>query len=425
MKREIKTIEVSAVRFRDDLYPRIEKNPALVAQYAEDLDTLPPIEINQRNELIDGWHRWTAYKKTGAETIPVFVTETQSDIHLYELAIERNATHGLALNAADKKEAAVKIYLMTSVSERWGKRKDLARILGVSEATLSGMLSRTDKEERERRNRRIRDWWLQYYTQQEIAEREGISKGQINEICSEFSDLKKLNKSEQAAAEHATEFEPPIYNIWKQQIKTGGIGHPGNTEIRWVDNLLYLYTEPFDVVVDPFAGSGSTLDICRKRWRRCWLSDHHPIVEREEEIRRWDVLEGLPPLSRWKDVKLVYLDPPYWKQAAGKYTDDPVNLANMSLDKFESTVADLILAFAQKLSPGSHIALVMQPTQWNAPNRRFTDHITAIISRIELALEIRISCPYESQQCNAQMVDWAKENKKTLVLTREITVWRI
>ncbi len=31
---------------------------------------------------------------------------------------------------------------------------------------------------------------------------------------------------------------------------------------RIVENLLYAYTEPFDVVVDPFAGGGSTIDIC-------------------------------------------------------------------------------------------------------------------------------------------------------------------
>ncbi|MGI8567578.1 MAG: hypothetical protein ACR2KT_00050 [Methylocella sp.] len=34
--------------------------------------------------------------------------------------------------------------------------------------------------------------------------------------------------------------------------------HFGNSEVRWLDNLLYLYTKPFDVVVDTFA-SGETV----------------------------------------------------------------------------------------------------------------------------------------------------------------------
>jgi hypothetical protein len=37
---------------------------------------------------------------------------------------------------------------------------------------------------------------------------------------------------------------------------------------------------------------------------------------------------------------------------------------------------------------------------------------------------MRFSVPYESQQYNAQCVEWAKANKKCLVLSREIIVWR-
>ncbi len=40
------------------------------------------------------------------------------------------------------------------------------------------------------------------------------------------------------------------YNIWRQQVKTTGFKHFGNSEVRWVDNLLYLYTQPFDVVAE-------------------------------------------------------------------------------------------------------------------------------------------------------------------------------
>jgi hypothetical protein len=57
--------------------------------------------------------------------------------------------------------------------------------------------------------------------------------------------------------------------------------------------LLYLYTSPFDVIVDPFAGGGSTIDICKKRLRRYFVSDRKPIVEREKEIRTHDLTSGL------------------------------------------------------------------------------------------------------------------------------------
>ena len=38
---------------------------------------------------ISRWHRWTAHKKAGAETIRVSVTETKSEAEFLELAIER------------------------------------------------------------------------------------------------------------------------------------------------------------------------------------------------------------------------------------------------------------------------------------------------------------------------------------------------
>ena len=70
-------LEVCAIIFRQDSYPRIEPNPTIVQQYATDLEVLP-IEVNQRYELIDGWHRWTAHKKAGATAIAAIITNTTS-----------------------------------------------------------------------------------------------------------------------------------------------------------------------------------------------------------------------------------------------------------------------------------------------------------------------------------------------------------
>jgi len=252
----------------------------------------------------------------------------------------------------------------------------------------------------------------------------GLTEEAVRQITQEMENLPKFGKSIQAAAAHATDFEAPIYNIWKQQEKSAGISYYGNSEVRWLDNLLYFYTEPFDIVVDPFAGSGSTIDICKKRFRRYWVSDRKPVIERENEIRKWDVKEGLPHIPRWKDVKLVYLDPPYWKQAENKYSTDSTDLANMSIERFNETLSGIINGFAKKLS-NAYIALIIQPTQWNAPGREFTDHIGDMLRVIKLPVDMRYSVPYESQQCTAQMVEWAKANKRCLVLTREIMVWKV
>jgi hypothetical protein len=168
--------------------------------------------------------------------------------------------------------------------------------------------------------------------------------------------------------------------------------------------------------MDPFAGGGSTIDLCRKRLRRYWVSDRKPTIEREHEIRQHDLTAGLPPLPRWQDVKLVYLDPPYWRQSEGEYSDEPTDLTNMPLEQFTETLVGIISGFAKKLKLGAAIALLLQPTQWRAPEHRYTDHVADMIRTVHLPIDLRVQCPYKSQQCTAQMVDWAKKNRKVLDL---------
>lgn len=415
-------IPVASVVFRADLYPRIKPDPVVVQKYAEDLDVLPPITVNQHHELIDGWHRWTAHKKNGAETIKAEINETQSDAQLLELAIAANATHGLQLSQQDKQDMARRIYNSTPVSERDATKIRLARVLSVSEKTIYRWLSRIDKDTERELERKAFDLWLSCHTQEEIAEAVGWSQQKTSDFTKngQVSDFGKTS----LATFTDPDWKPPIYNIWKQQEKSATAGHFGNTEATWLENLLYLYTDPFDIVIDPFAGGGSTIDMCRKRYRRYWASDRKPVVEREHEIRKHDLTDGPPALPRWRDAKLVYLDPPYWKQAEGQYSSDPTDLANMSLEDFNSALSGIINTFAKKLSH-AYIALVIQPTQWKAPERRFTDHVADMLKLVNLPVEMRFSAPYESQQCNAQMVEWAKANKRCLVLTREIIVWRV
>jgi len=416
-------MKVVDVVFRSDLYPRIDTSPQTVQKYAEDLSVLPPITVNQHGELIDGWHRWTAHKKNGEEDIDAAVVETTSDAHLLELAIETNATHGLQLSQADKQKMARSIYAACDPSQQDEKKKQLAKILSVSERTVRGWLSRIDKDQREERKRQIFDLWLSCHTQQEIADAVGMTQGETSKSIPN-GNIADLNKTDQNAANHETDFDPPIYNVWRQQTLSNDVVHFGNSEVRWLDNLLYLYTEPFDIVLDPFAGGGSTIDICKKRFRRYMVSDRKPIVEREKEIRKHDIADGPLKPPQWKDVSLVYLDPPYWIQAEGQYSNDPEDLGNQSLDDFTKNLAAVVKQYASKLAD-AYIALIIQPTQWKAPERQFTDHVGDLLRAVKLPVDMRYSVPYMSQQYTAQMVDWAKENRQCLVLTREIIVWRV
>ena len=377
-----KTIPVSAVVFRKDLYPRIDHSPQTVQQYAADLSVLPPVEVNQHNELIDGWHRWTAHRKAEAEEIAVTVTETASDVEFIELAIRRNAVHGLQLSIADKRDMAVQLYLPFASrpsAARAERKAELAEILSVDLTTVQGWTGRTDKEQRDKRDRAAWRLWLACHGQAEIAEATGFHQGELVD----FIGKQRALFSDKPAATYADSDWFP-YNVWKKQDKTNAVSHGGNTEAEWLDRLVWGYTEPFDIVIDPCAGGGSTIDICRKRLRRYLVSDINPIIERETEIRRHDATDGPLKPPQWKDVRLVYLDPPYWKQQ--EYGNGPTDLSSMDADAFHDALARIIKGYAAKVPVGCKIALIIQPTQWKAPERRFTDHVAEMIRRIDLPI---------------------------------------
>lgn len=418
-----KTLRLDDVVFREDLYPRIDHDPTIVQRYAADVDVLPPIEVNQNNELIDGRHRWLAHKTAGLEDIPITVTKTATEAEFLSLAIRRNATHGKQLTDGDKKKMAIRLY---NSGEGLDKQA-IADTLSVSQRMVTSYLTDIDKQLREERKQLMFDMWLACYTQQEIAEVCGVSQKEVSEDTEVLYDSEALPKGIKLASQHS-DHDAPIFNVWTFAKKTNEVSHFGNSEQRILDNLLCLYTKPFDIVIDPFAGGGSTIDVCKKRVRRYWASDRKPIVAREKEIRSLDVAKEMPSLTgRWGDVALVYLDPPYWRQAKGQYSEDADDLANMELDQFTEALIGVVNRFAAKIQ-GGVIALLIQPTQWSSDDRQFSDHVTDIVASVKknkkLCLENRVSCPYSTEQYNAQQVAWAKENGKLLVITRELIIWK-
>lgn len=434
MTPETQIVKLSDIVFSEKSYPRKNHDPALAQKYATCLD-----EIESRNnfisvaldmELLDGRHRHLAYLSAFANdldrTLPVYVYPVSTAEEKFLLALELNSTHGHQLSQEEKRNGVLQLY-----SKYHTPLETIARAVAVRKQMALDWTKGIREQEEENLNETIFNMWLGCATMEEIAEIAGSSHSTIVEklrvLSEKFPGTKstKLSKYDDIGDEDG--FQVPLYNIWTFAKKTNEVTHFGNSEQRILDNLLYLYTEPFDIVVDPFAGGGSTIDVCKKRLRRYWASDRSPTVVRND-IRTLDVCQDLPPLNRrWSDVSLTYLDPPYWKQAEGKYSTDKEDLANMPLDEFTEKLASVVKGISKKQSHGV-IALLIQPTQWNAENKQFTDHVTDLIKAVgnkRLVLENRVSCPYSNQQCTPQMVNWAKEHKKLLVLSRELIIWRI
>ena len=124
-------------------------------------------------------------------------------------------------------------------------------------------LSATFQDAREQRKKTIFNLWLACNTQQEIADKVEIKQGgDLSQILSNLEILENLPKPLKLSATFQGDYENKLYSQWVFKMKTNEVAHFGNTEQRILENLLYLYTKPFDGVIDPFAGGGSTIDIC-------------------------------------------------------------------------------------------------------------------------------------------------------------------
>ena len=300
-------------------------------------------------------------------------------------------------------------------------KRQIAELLSVSERMVRNYLADPEKRLRKKRKQQVQDLYLQCYTQKEIADRLEITPQSVASTIKSFTE-----KGSASDFDRDPDFRPPLYNVWPFGKLTNEVKHFGNSEQKIVENLD-LYSRLFDIVVDPFAGGGSTLDVCRKKLRRCYLSDRKPIPAREDEIRQLDVVESLPDLgNRWSDVSLTYLDPPYWKQAENEYSTDLQDLANMDLAQFTASLAGVIKNIGKKQSKGV-IALLIRPTQWKSKGRRVVDHAFDLISAVgdDLKYDRRISCPTKRVMARPPMIEWAKENKELLAITREVIIWRV
>lgn len=403
-------LKTSEIIYREDLYPRIKPTPSKIQEYSENIELLPPVEIDQHNILIDGYHRWKAHETAKIDIIQCTVTEVKSEFELERLAVRRNAGHGQQLSQSEKKKKAI----------RWWDRipdTEIIKELSISMVTYN----RWTKNKRDERAKQIKEeiqyMWMACYTQQEIADKIGIEQQTVSNKIVDFT--KSDHVSEKSIFSN---FKPELYTIWNFQKLTNQTKISGSIPQEIIDNLLYYYTKPFDIVFDPFGGGGATIDVCLKRMRRFYVSDLSPIPARND-IRQWDIIEGLPDNLPVPDF--VFLDPPYWKQAEKKYSEKDTDLANISLDDFIKHIGNIAKSIKRKWNnrPDARLAIIIGPFYRAG---KYTDLSLLCNNAISkyLTLTERIQVPYTTQIATGDDVNKAKNDKRMIHRIRDLLVYK-
>lgn len=269
-------------------------------------------------------------------------------------------------------------------------------------------------EERVQRNEVIFNLWLGGETEAAVARKANMG---LSTVC----ELLKVFAAAKAKASDITE-APPIYNVWNYSACDPRFGqkHPGQIPGQTVVNLLLWLTKPFDLVVDPMAGGGATVDVCRYLLRRYRCFDIDP---KRPDIHEWDIRQGFPRFPQ--KPTLIFLDPPYWRLKREEYSGDGAAMG--SYEDWLAFMGKLAKDSFKTVKPRGHVALMVESFLDEKETGRFLFLNRDCLNLFERAgfqgiQEISVNMP--SQIKSFRDVEYAKRKGILLDLKRELFVFQ-
>lgn len=177
--------------------------------------------------------------------------------------------------------------------------------------------------------------------------------------------LKVVKKKEEDAITTAADDKPRLESttLWDYPRQSYGRTPKGSNKYAGVTpafviyNMVKRYTEPGDLVLDPMAGSGTTIDVCREEGRRCMAYDISPT--------RPDIVQNDARRIPLEDesVDMVFIDSPYGDNI--DYNDQPGNIGRISAeaDEFYEALDRVMAECYRVLKPGKTLGWLIGD-QW-------------------------------------------------------------
>jgi len=160
-------------------------------------------------------------------------------------------------------------------------------------------------------------------------------------------------------------YRPPLFptTLWdfpKQSYgdtPKGNNKYPGVTPAFIIYNLIHRYTEPGDIVLDPMAGSGTTIDVCKEENRKVIALD---IVPTRKDIIQADA-RNMP--IKTESIDFIFIDSPYSDNI--RYNDHPNNIGHIPAteDRFFDELEKVMREAYRVLKPGKYLAWLIGD-QW-------------------------------------------------------------
>lgn len=96
-----------------EFYPRNEVSGTVVTSFVDAMavgEKFPPLVVCDRSfRIVDGWHRYRAFKRLRIESVMCDVRHFASDTELFKSAVELNSSHGRRLDSYDIKRSVLRL----------------------------------------------------------------------------------------------------------------------------------------------------------------------------------------------------------------------------------------------------------------------------------------------------------------------------
>jgi DNA modification methylase len=181
----------------------------------------------------------------------------------------------------------------------------------------------------------------------------------------------KQNSVEKGKSNNVENDKPPFETttLWDYPRQSYGKKAKGNNKFQGVTpafiiwNMIQRYTTPGDLVVDPMAGSGTTIDVCDEEGRKVVgydINPQHPKIIKNDS-------RSIPLTDN--SVDMVFIDSPYGDNVS--YSDEPEDIGKISAEdpKFYQELESVAKEIYRILKPGKVMGWLIGD-QW--VKRKFT-----------------------------------------------------
>jgi hypothetical protein len=395
-------IAVSSIILDETIYPRKGIDHRRVGIFSENIRDgfrFDPIEVEQVPDrdgiyrLLDGAHRWNAYKSTGAAEVDALIKDLEGNDPLLYAA--KKAIGPRQLTEDEAKDTARRAYEgnanLSSV--------DIGKAIGRARRTVDSYIADLRAATHMGRDIKIFRMNRLGIPQDRIAKRLGMDQKTIHNHLGKMAALPNflngdlsLGFTVESVAEKHGWTEPMVWSLalegkndhdrfkelgwgfctwdnlkvtrkWEFNDcdKRFGDDWPGRIPAQLIAHILRCFSKPDDLILDPMAGGGVTPDTCLAMGRRCWAFDLMDRSDTRPEIEpfTWDISSDqglLWPVSAKEKPDLIIFEPPYFDKKAGDY--DKKSISGLSRKAYLEFLEAFFILLKQNVKKTTRMAFI-------------------------------------------------------------------